>query len=71
MMDNIEKPHPPENSDKQDTQQIRQYNQTQRETKPDKMSKVRRDIELLERGMQRVRTKLNRLQQDYKHLPSL
>ena len=32
--------------------------------KTDKISKLRKEIEFLERGMQRVRTKLKRLQQD-------
>ena len=52
MMDNIEKPQASENSDNQDTQQIRQYNQTEGETKTDKMGKLRKKMEFLEKGMQ-------------------
>ena len=40
-----------------------QMNQFYRETKTDKMQELRREIEFLERGMQSVRTRLNRIQQ--------
>ena len=35
-----------------------------RKTKTENVSKLRREFEVLERGMQRVRTKLDRLHQD-------
>ena len=41
------------------------------EPKINKMSKLRREVEFLERGMQRVRTKLKRLQQDATLTPSM
>ena len=47
-----------------DTCQIRDHRQMQKEIKTDKMSTLRKEIEFLERAMQRVRTKLKRLQQD-------
>ena len=52
MTENIGKPHPPEKSDNQDIRQMRHYSQTQRETKTDKMGKLRKEIEFLEGGMQ-------------------
>ena len=60
MTGNIEHTYPPEKSGNQDS---RQTSQILREKKTDKMHKLRRGIEFIERGMQRVRTKLNRLQQ--------
>ena len=44
--------------------------QLYRETKTDKIQKLRREIECLERVMQRVRTRLNRIQQDPSLIPS-
>ena len=41
-----------------------------RETKTDKMSKMGREMAFLERGMQTVRTKPNRLQKDLTQMPS-
>ena len=41
-----------------------------REIKTDKMCKLKREIEILEWGMQRMRTKLHRLQQDLMQMPS-
>ena len=38
--------------------------QISRETKSDKMQKLRWKTELLERGMQRVKTRLSKIQQD-------
>ena len=43
MIDNIEKPHPLQKSDNQDIWQMRHCSQIQRETKTDKMRKLRRD----------------------------
>ena len=63
MTDNTEKPYLPQQSDNQDTTQMRQILGV---TKTDKMSKLRRVIEFLEMGMQRVRTKPDGLQQDPK-----
>ena len=57
-------PHPSEKSDNQDVRQMKHYSQTQREAKTAKLSKLRRKIDFLQRGMQRVRTKSDRLQQD-------
>ena len=71
MMDNVENPHSSEKSINQDVRQMKHYSQIQTETKTDKMSKLRREIEFLERGMQRLRTKLNRLQHDPKQTPSM
>ena len=45
--------------------------QMQRKTKTDKMSKLRREIEFLKRGMCRVRNKLDRLQQDIVQTPAM
>ena len=47
-----------------DTCQIKDYGQMQEEIKTYKMSKLRKEIEFLETGMQRIRTKLRRVQQD-------
>ena len=47
-----------------DTYQMKDYKHMQDESKIDKMSKLRREVEFLEREMQRVRTKLKRLQKD-------
>ena len=44
--------------------QIRDYRQIQKEIQINKMSKLRKEIKFLERGMQGVRAKLRRLQQD-------
>ena len=55
----------------QDICQMRDYSQIQRETKTDKMRKLRRETELLENGVQRVRTKLDRLHQDSAQTPSM
>ena len=41
-----------------------QLNQLCRETKTDMMKKLRRELQFVEWGMQRVRTKLNKIQQD-------
>ena len=41
-----------------DTYQIKYYSDMQEEPKSDKMSKLRREVEFLEREMQRARTKL-------------
>ena len=61
MTDNTEKSYPLEKLDNQD---IWTMSQILSETKIDKMSNVRREIEFLERGMHRERTKLDRSQHD-------
>ena len=53
----------------QHNQQKRHHNQTQKDTKTDRMSKLKREIEYLERGMQRIRMTLNKLQQDPTQTP--
>ena len=68
MTANTEKPYPPEKSENQYIQQIRQI---LRETKTNKISKLRKEIEFLERRMQGVKTKLDRLQQDPAQTPSI
>ena len=52
-----------------DTCKIKDYRQMQEEIKTDKMSKWRKEIEFLERGMQRVRTKFKRLRQEPTPVP--
>ena len=66
MTENIELSYPPEKLGNQDNRQI---SQILRETKTDKMCNLRREIEFLGRGMQRVRIKLNR-SQDLIQMPS-
>ena len=44
-----------------DIYQLKDYRQIQEEPNIDKMSKLRRKVEFLERGMQRGRTKLKQL----------
>ena len=47
-----EKPYLPNKADNKHTNQIKSYDLIQREIKTEKMSKLRREVELLERGMQ-------------------
>ena len=54
-----------------DTFQTKYYRHMQEEMKTDKMSKLRREVEFVERGMQRVRTKLKKSQQDPTLKPSM
>ena len=58
--DNIEQTHTQERLGNINNRQMRQL---YRETKTDKIKKLRREIEFLERGMQTVRTRLSRIQQ--------
>ena len=45
-------------------QQKRHYSQTQKDTKKDRMSKLKREIEYLERGMHEIQMTLIKLQQN-------
>ena len=47
------------------------YRHIQEKLKIDKMGKFKRELEFLERGMQRVKTKLQKLQQDHTLTPSM
>ena len=53
-----------------DTYQMKDYRNVQEEPKFNKMSKLRREVDFLEKGMQRVRMKLKKLQQDPTLTPS-
>ena len=54
-----------------DTYQMKDYRHMQEEPKFGKMRKLRRKVIFLERGMQRVRTKFKKLQQDPTLTPSM
>ena len=56
--------------DKLGNKDDRWMSQLYQETKTDKMQRLRREIEFLERGMQRVRARLDRIQQDLLLTPS-
>ena len=50
---------------------MKDYRHIQENLKIDKMGKLKRELEFLERGMQRVQTKLQKLQQDPTLTPSM
>ena len=50
---------------------MQDYRHVQEEPKLDQMGKFRREVDFLERGMQRVRIKLQKLQQDPTQTPSM
>ena len=59
---NLDKIYP--RDEDSDTYQLKDYRHMQEEAKINKMSKLRREVEFLERGMQWVRTKFRKLKQD-------
>ena len=61
VTENIKQNHGQDRLEKNDNWQ---FSQLYRETKKDKMKKSKKEIKFLERGMQRVTMRLNRMQQD-------
>ena len=64
MTDNLERMYPPDKSNIQNDRQTGHYSQAQRDVKLDRKSKLKRQMEYLKRGMQRIRMTLAKLQQD-------
>ena len=65
---NLEQVFQPESLEKGNYKNLQQM---ARETKSNKMQKLRQEIEFLERGMQRVKTRLSKIQQDLLLTPTM
>ena len=69
MTDNLKRMYPADRTYVQKDSQTGHYSQAQRDIKVNRMSSVKREMECLERGMQRIRMTLAKLQQDPTQTP--
>ena len=69
VTDKLERMYPPDRWNIQNDRQTGHYSQAQRDKKIDRMSDLKREMEYLVMGMQRIRMTLTKLQEDPTQIP--